>query len=71
MNIKGIVHPEIKIMSSFIYPLVIPNLYFLLWNITEDILRFLEVNGNQNKLPAFFKISSVVMQKKGRDKGSG
>lgn len=54
MNIKGIVHPEIKIMSSFIYPLVIPNLYFLLWNITEDILRFLEVNGNQNKLPAFF-----------------
>lgn len=54
MNIKGIVHPEIKIMSSFIYPLVIPNLYFLLWNITEDILRFLEVNGYQNKLPAFF-----------------
>jgi len=39
LNIKGIVKPKIKILSSFTHPQVVPNPYvFLLLNTKEDTL---------------------------------
>ncbi len=40
MLVKGIVHPKMKILSSFTHPQVVPNLYeFVLPNTKEDILK--------------------------------
>ncbi len=41
MKLKGIVHPKMKILSSFTHTQVVPNCmsFFLLLNIKEDILK--------------------------------
>jgi len=47
----GIVHPKMKILSSFIHPHVVPSLYGFLSSVEhEDILRkkmFCPYNGSQ------------------------
>ncbi len=37
--LKGIVHPKMKILSSFTLPQVVPNLHECLLNTKEDILK--------------------------------
>ncbi len=40
MVLKGIVHPNMKMLSSFTHPQVVPNLHeFLLLNTNKDILK--------------------------------
>ncbi len=41
INIKGVVHPKMKILSSFTHPHVVPNLYECLCSAEgkEDILK--------------------------------
>ncbi len=40
-RLKGIVHPKMKILSSFTHPQVVPNLYecLVLLNTKEDVLN--------------------------------
>jgi len=51
MVIKGIIHPKIKILSSFTHPEVVPNLYEFLscWKEKKIfwffVLHTMEVNG--------------------------
>jgi len=46
---KGIVHPKMKILSSFTHPQVVPNLYVFICS-TEHKGRYLEECFNQTYL---------------------
>ncbi len=39
-HLKGIVHPKIKMLSSFAHPHVVPNLYDLIFVAKHNILTF-------------------------------
>lgn len=53
-SLKGIVHLNMKILSYFTHPYVIPNLYDILWYILSYILKNI---GNQTLLvPTEFQL---------------
>ncbi len=71
--IKGIVHPKVKILSSFTYPQVVPNLYECLCS-AEHKGRYSEECGKQSSSGA--PLTSIVfifptMEVNGAPKQSG
>ncbi len=58
MLIKGIVHPKMKIVSSFTHPQVVPNLYECLCS-AEHIGRYSEECGKQSSSGA--PLTSIVI----------
>ncbi len=57
LRIKGIVHPKIKILSSFTQPQVVPNLYECLCS-AEHKGRYSEECGKQSSFGA--PLTSIV-----------
>jgi len=49
-NLKGIVHPKIKILSSFTHPHVVPTLYEFLSS-AEHKRRYFEDYGYNQTVP--------------------
>ncbi len=59
-GIEGVVHPKMKILSSFIHPQVFLT-YFLLWNINVWVLF---LNGSQSYLVPNFLHKLLFLRKK-------
>ncbi len=75
--VKGIVHPKMKVLSSFTHPEVVPNMHEFLYSAKHKIKYFgsvcnqvwgvntMEVNGYcQPWLPTFFKIYYFALSRR-------